>query len=409
MNAAKKRFLTIAGLGFMVKILLAALTAWSYEFIFLVKAASIRFEADKLNAAPWIKLGNMLYKLWLILPIEHPSLDKWLIRLEVFPESFEGFLLVFILKLPILIMDVLCAFLIYKIAEALNKDKASTALMAWMLNPYVVLTAEMIGSNDLMLVFLVLLSVWLVLKGKSFLSCFPLMAGVAFKLYPILAAPVLAVYMFKKDLKKNLMFLALSVVIGVFLYNFWLKKAGLNFEFTLLNYNPLTFQASEMFFSQYTARVGLSVASATVYALLIFDYWQNDKTEALITKGLLGFLLAYFAFFNWWPQYLLILTAFLALDYAENKKYFYAVLTSAFLMELVYFEFATEQSFFFIYNYVEWMRKASSALIKFKSNIASEVVLGPLLRSLYAVLSLIYASKIFFNFASLKLKKLSLN
>lgn len=409
MNIAKKKFLVIASLSFIVKSLLAALTAWSYEFIFLVKAASIKFEADKLNAAPWIKLENMLYKFWLILPVKHPSLNEWLIRLEVFPKSFEGFLLIFILKLPILILDVLCGFLIYKIAEALNKGKALTALKAWMLNPYVVLTAEMIGSNDLMLVFLVLLSVWLILKGKSFLSCFPLMVGAAFKLYPILAAPVLAVYMFKKGLKKDLMFLVLSVATGVFIYDFWLKKAGLNFEFTLVNYSPLTFQASEMFFSQYTARVGLSVASAAVYVLLILDYWRIDKIEALTTKGLLGFFLAYFAFFNWWPQYLLILNSFLALDYAENKKYFYAVLTSAFLVTLVYFEFAAEQSFFFIYNYFEWMRKASIALTNFKSNIASEMVLGPLVRSLYAVLSLIYALKIFFNFSFLKLKKLSLN
>ena len=141
----------------------------------------------------------------------------------------------------------------------------------------------------------------------------------------------------------------------------------------------------------------LSTASATIYAFLIFNYWRNNGDEALIIKGLLGLFLAYFAFFNWWPQYLLILAAFLTLDYANNKKYFYAVLGLAFLLELVYFEFATNQSFFFIYNYVDWMNKASIALINFKSNIALEVVLGPLLRSLYAVLSLIYALKILFT------------
>jgi hypothetical protein len=406
MKILEKKFLAIISLAFAFKVFLAALTAWSYEFIFLVKAASIKFEEVKLNAAPWVKLENMLYKLWLTLPINHPPLNKWLIRLEVFPESFEGFLLIFLFKFPILILDVLCAILIYKIAKFSSRDEASKALMAWLLNPYVLLTAEMIGSNDLMLVFLVLLSIWLVLKGKNFLSCFALMAGTAFKLYPVLAAPVLAVYMIKKRLKKNLAFLTLNIIVGVFLYGFWLSKAGLNFEYTLLVYIPLTFQASEMFLSQYTARVGLSVASATVYAFLIFNYWRINEAEALITKGLLGFLLAYFAFFNWWPQYLLILASFLALDYAKNKKYFYAVLTLAFLVELVYFEFATEQSFFFIYNYAGWMRKASLALIKFKSNIASEVVLGPLLRSIYAVLSLIYALKILFSFSLIKLKNL---
>ncbi|MEM2357390.1 MAG: hypothetical protein QXX00_06475 [Candidatus Bathyarchaeia archaeon] len=408
MKISKKSFLIIICLVFIVKVLLAALTAWSYEFIFLVKSASIKFKIDKLSANPWIILENTLYNFWLILPVKHPSLDKWLIHLEVFPENFEGALLIFILKLPILILDGLCAFLIYKIAEVFNKDKALTALTIWIFNPYVTLTSEMIGSNDLIIVFLILLSILLILKS-NFLSCFPLIVGIAFKLYPILITPVLAIYMFKKGLKRDLIFLILSVVIGVFLYDFWLKKAGLNFDFTLVNYSPLTFQASEMFLSQYTARVGLSVASATAYALLIFDYWQINKIEALITKGLLGFLLVYFAFFNWWPQYLLILTAFLTLDYVENKKYFYMLLISAFFVELVYFEFATEQSFFFIYNYFEWMRKAASALIKFKSSIASEMVLGPLLRSLYTVLSLIYALKIFFNFSSLELKKLGLN
>ncbi len=401
-----KRILAIASLVFAIKVFLASLTAWSYEFIFLAKAASIKFEETKLNAAPWVKLENMLYKLWLTLPINHPSLDKWLIRLEVFPEGFEGFLLIFLFKFPILILDVLCGVLIYKIAKVFDESKALTALMVWLLNPYVLLTAEMIGSNDLVLVFLVLLSIWLILKGKNFLSCFPLMVGIAFKFYSILATPILAIYMFKKGLKKELMALTLSVAFGIFLYSFWLEKAGLNFAYTLLNYSPLTFQVSEMFLSQYTARVGLSVTSATAYAFLIFNYWKNDKAEALIIKGLLGFLLAYFAFFNWWPQYLLILASFLALDYAENKKYFYAVLILAFFVEFVYFEFTTEQSFFFIYNYADWMHKASLALIKFKSNIASEAVLGPLLRSIYAVLSLIYALKILFKFSLIKLKNI---
>jgi len=399
----KKAFLILIALA--LKVFLASLTAWSYEFIYLVKASSLKFEEAKLSFAPWIQLENKLYRFWLFLPIEHSKLDGWLIRLEVFPTSFEGFLLIFLFKFPILILDVLCAILIYKIAKVFDESKALTALMAWLLNPYVILTAEMIGSNDLALIFLVLLSIWLILKGKNFLGCFSLMLGIAFKLYSILAAPILAIYMFKKGLKKELIALTLSVAFGVFLYSFWLEKAGLNFAYTLLNYSPLTFQVSEMFLSQYTARVGLSVASAIAYVFLIFNYWRINEDKALVTKGFLGLLLVYFAFFNWWPQYLLILASFLALDYAKNKKYFYAILILAFFIELVYFEFATEQTFFFIYNYADWMHKASLALIKFKSNIASEIVLGPLLRSIYAVLSLIYALKILFNFSLIKLCK----
>jgi hypothetical protein len=401
----KKAFLILIALA--LKVFLASLTAWSYEFIYLVKASSLKFEEAKLSFAPWIQLENKLYRFWLFLPIEHSKLDGWLIHLEVFPTSFEGFLLIFLFKFPILILDVLCAILIYKIAKVFDESKALTALMAWLLNPYVILTAEMIGSNDLALIFLVLLSIWLILKGKNFLGCFSLMLGIAFKLYSILAAPILAIYMFKKGLKKELIALTLSVAFGVFLYSFWLEKAGLNFAYTLLNYSPLTFQVSEMFLSQYTARVGLSVASAIAYVFLIFNYWRINEDKALVTKGFLGLLLVYFAFFNWWPQYLLILASFLALDYAKNKKYFYAILILAFFIELVYFEFATEQTFFFIYNYADWMHKASLALIKFKSNIASEIVLGPLLRSIYAVLSLIYALKILFNFSLIKLCKKS--
>ncbi|MEM3727183.1 MAG: hypothetical protein QXG49_02210, partial [Candidatus Bathyarchaeia archaeon] len=88
MKISKKSFLIIICLVFIVKVLLAALTAWSYEFIFLVKSASIKFKIDKLSANPWIILENTLYNFWLILPVKHPSLDKWLIHLEVFPENF---------------------------------------------------------------------------------------------------------------------------------------------------------------------------------------------------------------------------------------------------------------------------------------------------------------------------------
>lgn len=385
-----------------VKAALMSIAVWSHDFIYLAKASTIKFEVTRLRPAPWIQIENLFYKVWLSLPLERPSLEDWLIRREAFPGTLPAHLLIFLLKLPILIFDILCGLVVYEVVrEISDSNKAKAALTLWLVNPYTLLVAEMMGSNDVLPALFAALSVWLFLRGRRGLSFPSLAAGVAVKFYPLLMAPVLAILEHKAGSRRRLIPLILAAAAGLAAYEYWTREAGLGFQFSLLNYGPLTFQVSEMIFSQYTARVGLSTASATVYAYLMFNYWEGRGKEGVLAASL-GFLLTYFAFLNWWPQYLLLLLPFLTADYAlhkENRKYFYALLTLAFLCALIYFEFATEKSLFYVPNYAAWMDQASALLIEVKKSATVEMALGPILRSAYAVLSLIYAGRLLLEHA----------
>ncbi|WP_455367728.1 hypothetical protein [[Eubacterium] cellulosolvens] len=354
---------------------------------------------------PWVILQNFLYRMWLLLPVDHPNLDPWVIASKSSPGDFGGFLLIFLLKLPILICDVFSGLVIYKILrlKKIGGERALVFFALWILNPYTTLFAEMDGTVDIVVVLFSLLTVYLYLNGRRGAAAFPLFIATVVKLYSILLLPVVATVSVVRRLWRVFALFLVSSILGVILYSLWISTTGANILQTSLNYTPLTFQFSEILLTPYDSRIGLATVFGLVYLFLVHLFWDRKKLENF-EQVCFGFLLFYFAFFNWWPSYLLLLVGFMFIEagiHLKAGRYMITLLFSAFIFELTVFSLANEYSLFYIDLYFPWMRTASDLLSRLTVDVTVRLVFIPLLRSWYTVLSLYYGTRVLFRNSSL--------
>ena len=390
---SRKTLILCISIAVIAKVFAMAVSAHSYEFLYMVKEITALPGKDIRLKAYWIYLLNGLYRFWLSLPVEHTGLKDWL-GLKPFPIRFGDLLLVSILKLPILALDLACGYIIYKIVHLeWGRYPARMAFTLWICNPLVTLTAEMSGSNDILIAVLAVASVYLLMRRNTNLSGLALAAGAAAKLYAVLLTPMLALFSSRRNATK----IVLASISGAAIYFFWVIKSGLHPFFTLMNYTPLTFAASEMLLTPYDSRIGLATFSSLVYFYLTYRFWQRG--EGLL-DAILGLTLIYMAFLNWWPPYLLLLLPFITLELSKKgrgKPHVILILIFIFLYMLCHadsFGLSTRNAFFYIWNYHDWMKGASEILKRFSTDVVVKLVIEPVTRSVYAGLSILYSIRL---------------
>ncbi|MEM3606796.1 MAG: hypothetical protein QXE30_04030 [Candidatus Bathyarchaeia archaeon] len=386
-----------------VKFILGGFSIWSKEFLEVFKTVT------SVKIIPYIFL-DLIYKLWLNLPISHSNEDTWLKGLY-FSSKIDLYLLSFMLKIPFLLADFLCGILIYKIvAYMVNEKNGIIALFIWLINPYVTLITEMMGAIDVFPVLFVLLSVFYLLKKKNALSFLFLTIAISLKLYPIIIAPILLMFLTKPN-KKDTFLLIVSSILGVTIYFHWIvNKLSMDFLSSLAFYTPFTFLPSDiMILFKYSHRVGLSIALGLTCLFLIHQYWLPKESKDLI-NALLSFSLIYFAFLDWFPRYLLLLLSLTTINAVINKlnlKYLFFISFIAFLIALITFNvnFAYHNSIFFIQN--EKLGKQFYSLIEYIGyNIGVKFVIEPILRALFIIICVFYSIKLLIKGFSFKVKSI---
>ncbi|MBS7649138.1 hypothetical protein KEJ17_05800, partial [Candidatus Bathyarchaeota archaeon] len=145
---------------------------------------------------PFFSLYLLLTRLFTVSPITVPLLfaveiSPW--PVYVFPDQ----MFTFIIKLPLVIADVLEAFLLRKIiytyTEKLNLANHAAAL--WLLNPYVIWTSSSYGMFDVLPAFFGTLALWYLVKNRVWVSAIFLGVAVGYKLYPLMVLPVIIAYL----------------------------------------------------------------------------------------------------------------------------------------------------------------------------------------------------------------------
>jgi len=109
----------------------------------------------------------------------------------------------FVLKLPVIIAHFITAFVMMKFIDGEKKQKI--ALSLWFFNPISLYTVGFMGQIDSFAVLLTVLALFLA-KKKSIYATVLLGLGAAFKTYPLLVLPFLAIYSGKTWSKKLLSF-----------------------------------------------------------------------------------------------------------------------------------------------------------------------------------------------------------
>jgi hypothetical protein len=349
-----------------------------------------------LLVTPYGVLLRAIVLLWTHLPIEHPQLaNAWTI--SSFQPSAALYLLVFLVKLPLLLTDFAMAILLYNMALRFNlrEHDAKLAFYLWFMNPYVVITNEMLAAVDIYPTFLMLLSLAFGQGAKGIKASLAFGGSIALKLFPILLAPVLII---RGNNRRRLL---LATVLGAAIYLAWVAGSGFDVWAQFTQYNMFT-----QYFGEYTIKsldkVILGVLSPALVVLYIILIKASFKDRTLLCAPAASVFLVYFALGSWYPQFLIWLLPMLILDFVSSKNIRTALLmTSLVSLALVvsvlnfysYFT-ANGNGFFFIPANTASLRLAVQA---YRNMVAIDFVsalVAPVLRSLLAAVCVTYVLEI---------------
>jgi hypothetical protein len=398
-------------------ILVAILTPLSQDFLNILHTSS--FNDLPIGLSPqeggfWFIVIHTFSSLWRFLPVSHPNIQAAFappfdIYNNLVPQQAGSYLVnfffgdgasglfawVLLAKLPCLLLDIGIAVLIYKILIAYNlsKQKATVGSLFWLLNPGSILLIAMFASNDALVIFLLLASVYYLMTGKKFHSALFYGLSIAVRLIPIIFLPFMLVALTrtKENLEKQPSNKALRLKIeGVFKYLLYLSIIGLTFLFSNLpmlasklplftspSSGPssllLSSQSFNTFFgvsfsstamNLYGFRLGLTVILFTVFLLFATRMWCLNKINTSDVFFLL--LLVLFLFTNWNPQYWVWIFPFIIIKIKISPEYksILALLIAMFIsINLTYYSYYYStwgSSFFFFPNYNGFLQSLSS-------------------------------------------------
>lgn len=299
-----------------VKAIIMTLTPLNLDLSFAVSRID---QTSMLTMTPYGALLKMIVGIWLLVPVDHPVLaSAW--SIDSFNPSLGIYVLVFMIKLPLLILDLFTGSLLYFIAArpelGLTEKKARHVIFLWFLNPYVFLVNEMTGAVDIYPAFVLVLAFALIAARKHVPAACAYVVTVSLKLLPFMLLPVLAVLERRNRQRLLILF---GGVIGVGIYVAWLLRSGYDPLSQLLQYDPFTQNIDE--YAVLTAgKNGLGLMSATLVIsyVLVAMKWKSDL-GGLLDASLLV-LLVYSSFGNWYPQLLIWTIPFLTLNYVRGQR-----------------------------------------------------------------------------------------
>jgi len=388
----------IQGLAFAtitaLKLILMTLTPLSLDLAFVIGQVT---RPSKWALAPYGQFMRGIISAWMTLPVDHPALvTSWTV--DYFKGTVGLYVLVFLIKLPLLLLDILTGYALFEIVrrEGLGDRKACFAFWLWFLNPYVFLVNEMWGAVDLFPTLLLLVTLGLLQVKKVFGAAATLFVATAFKLFPIMIVPIFPAL---RRRSKTTLLLVVSGLLGVAAYFLWVSSAGYDPFLALKQYDQFT-----QYFDEYliTTTADQSVGLATIgiiasYAIM-WEKWRHDRKEWL-DAALLVFLI-YFAFGNWFPQYLIWVIPFLTADAAmggRRLRYLASLISSALFMDIAafygYFS-SNGHAFFFIPAVGPTLMQALSAYATFSRENLVIILLGPLARASFICTAILYSIKI---------------
>lgn len=356
----------------VAKVVLSILTPLSADFLLTGPISSSNGIAWAIGTGNfgilWIILEAAIYHVWLLLPVTHPP---HMMGLWYFFPSFSSFLLVFMYKLPLIVIDFLTAFLLYRIAALYGASHVHAVEVAflWLANPYVTLMSEMWGAYDIIAQFFVLLSVLLLLKGRATTSALSLVMGIALKLYPIILLPVFALFLLKEDRRNFARFLATALLSLLILVGGLIANSSFLLRFWNYFFDQAFFlrgSGFEEYLPAYFA-VGATLIVSIVY---LYISYVRDNVRFLV-DSILGLFLVVFALTFWHPQFFVWVLPFVTLHYVlrrPNPVYPILLIGSAFAYVLVRFSYYFSSygtSVFFIPNYNSQLQAVSDSIYNF--------------------------------------------
>jgi hypothetical protein len=398
-----------------IKVIISIFTPLSEDFlttgIFIAPKSFCSIVSEDGPYLIWMLMVKGMYEVWRILPIEHPPI-KSMIGFWYFVPSLSSHTLILILKFPLILFDILCAILLYKIALSFtcSFQKLMLASILWLGNPYILLITEMFGAYDVIIVFFILLSIYYITMNRISLSAISLALSAILKPYPILFFPLYLIWFIKGGKRKGAINFSITFIAVIL---FAIAPFILLGRSSIINLVDYYIKKGFTFFSGFILRLYVSEvggwlnlqASLTfiflfLHLLIYWGLWKSDNNGRGLLDSLLAFCIIIFAFSFWHPQLLLWIMPFLIFDCILHKrgiKHLILFVTLAFSFEFIYFSFyftSHGNSLFFIPNYNFFLMKVSKILWHFYEY---PLLIGPIatiIRSLFIAISMLYLIKL---------------
>jgi len=272
----------------------------------------------------WLEFSPLLttylhaFSLWIFKPlIPHivsilstQDFGQFLIHSRVFRALF-------LLKVPYLLFDLGCAFLLLAIIQ--NKRKGLAVFMFWMVNPVVIYATYIWGRYESMAIFFIILSLYYASRTSPAKSLFCLGLSSIVRLYPLILLPFFVIIL-GRGLRQRLKLAfwgVLPLVIATILPRLFHGVGEAE-------------QLTKIYHTNYllVMRFGLGHLHDNVYifplgatVLLLYAYFKTDHSFMSLYKTTLILLLVFFATSFFHPHYFMWLMPFLALQVGENKKF----------------------------------------------------------------------------------------
>jgi hypothetical protein len=263
-------------------------------------------------------LLSPFFWLWSILPISHPSLAEMAAS-----ASIEEYLLVLIMKIPIILCDLFAGFLTALLVQrATHSSKAAQkAFFVWYLNPFNVFWMYYFGGFDVVPTTMVLLAALFGNSKQWFRSGFCLAVAGLLRLFPFLLLPFFLVYS-HKDKPLSSMKLLISFLAPVFCA--LLSQLSVIELFDKLLVSLVNVPLSESWLLRY---YGYSIAPGlfrltpfllAVQLYVAWRYWKKDVTQSLVHFSIAPLLVLFAASYTQ-PYHFIWISPFLTAYYVMER------------------------------------------------------------------------------------------
>jgi hypothetical protein len=222
-------------------------------------------------------------------------------------------LLSLLFRLPTFAFDLATLAVLYHVGARLGTlENARLAGLIWYLNPYSLLSIELIGVPDVVVVFLLVLGFSLIMSRRLFPAAAILAIGIWFKFFPVVLIPPIFLSLFSQGFSRKRLVTALSMtLLGLVGYLGWVLPSGLA---SLTSYTPVTQPIPFIIGAPVLIGTGYTLSQSafglfSFYCLLVFF----AKRDALIPT-LISTLMLYYLLSGPYPQYFVWALPLMALD-----------------------------------------------------------------------------------------------
>lgn len=325
----------IAFICMSTTILLSILSPISSDFMGLVTWATVGYYhfLDLGIMGNFVPVLNLIYRFWILLPIDHPSYPEIMQAWQSWPSisNLSTWLLLMMLKFPFIMAYLSTGYAVYMLSKQYSdtKDLSDLTILLWLANPYLILIGPMFASIDIIVVCLSAFTLLFFRKKEYLIGGLSLFLGVWFKLYPIILLPVIILQVLESLLVKINIFDKTLSMKSYDLVRGFLIALTLIFIFFIpiaVTYTPAPKKDIETILGLV---VELPYPSHTVSIIIIiytllFSFLitlpNNILSSFSYSEWLLLFLLPYFSFSSWFPQFFLLLLLILILDISSFPR-----------------------------------------------------------------------------------------